>query len=59
MTWSLRQEDGLYLGFEKLEIQLRRRGRRRRRLRGCETNRHQDPGGYCQKENSSPVENPW
>jgi hypothetical protein len=47
----------LYLRFEKLEIQLRRRGHRRMRLFGCKPNRHQDPGPDCQKQNSSPVEN--
>ena len=35
----------------------RRRGHRRMRLLDCIPHRHQDPGAYCQKQDSSPVEN--
>src|SRR5262249_59940274 len=41
VTWPLRQENRLYLGFEKLKIQLRRRGHRGRRVRGWRPNRTQ------------------
>jgi hypothetical protein len=58
VTRALRHEDGLYLGFEKLEIQLSRCGRRARRLLDREANYHQDPEGDCQRQNSSPVDDP-
>src|SRR5262249_36553541 len=54
---TLRQEDGLNLRFEKLEVQLRRGVHGRMRLLDCESNRHQDTGAYRRKQNSSAVEN--
>src|SRR5262245_18188091 len=43
------QEDWLYPGFEKLEVQLDRRSRRRWRLLNCESNRHKDQGDDDQR----------
>src|SRR5262245_36484577 len=56
VTRALRQENRLYLRFEKVEVQLRRLVLRRMRLLDCEPDRHQDTGAYCQKQYSSPVE---